>query len=199
MIEWSAWKSCWRTEWCSTMQFIIHEGNSTVKGLSRTHGLHHRSSRILICGVPARNITVTVFFLRIYFCRQIAYDPLRSHVRSLHREDAAIQVDVSYPIEVTCEKHPSGRRCDTGGRVLPDWGHMWEASIGMTLQYRWMCLTRLRSHVRSLHQEDAAIQVDVSYQIEVTCEKHPSGRCCDTGGRVLPDWGWWPRKSEPSK
>ena len=96
MIEWSAWKSCWRTEWCSTMQFVIHEGNSTVKGLSRTHGLHHRSSRILICGVPARNITVTVFFLRIYFCRQIAYGPLRSHVRSLHREDAAIQVDVSY-------------------------------------------------------------------------------------------------------
>ena len=105
MIEWSAWKSCWRTEWCSTTQFIIHEGNSTVKGLSRTHGLHHRSSRILICGVPARNITVTVFFLRIYFCRQIAYGPLRSRLRSLHREDAAIQVDVSYPIEVTCEKH----------------------------------------------------------------------------------------------
>ena len=41
-------------------------------------------------------------------------------MRSIHREDAAIQVDVSYPVEVTCEKPPSGRRCDTGGRVLPD-------------------------------------------------------------------------------
>ena len=111
------------------------------------------------------------------------------HGHSLFPEDLFLQTNSVRSIEVTCEKPPSGRRCDTGGRVLPDWGHMWEVSIGKTVRYRWTCLTRLRSHVRSIHREDGAIQVDVSYPIEVTCEKHPSGRRCDTGGRVLPDWG----------
>ena len=82
------------------------------------------------------------------------------HGHSLFPEDLFLQTNSVRSIEVTCEKPPSGRRCDTGGRVLPDWGHMWEASIGKMLRYRWTCLTRLRSHVRSLHREDAAIQVD---------------------------------------
>ena len=38
-----------------------------MKGLSHIHGSHHRSSRILIRAVPARNTMVTVFLLRCTF------------------------------------------------------------------------------------------------------------------------------------